>query len=367
MFLYWGRKGSLGRFTLQLMQAVAADPGVTATLSLSERNENFADFAPYAASLMPIRTEAGTLGMLTGMRRIPALRRAIAARAKGDRIDAAITLMPHVYSGLVAPVFHRLGIPYATILHDFSAHPGDRRTRLAMPLMMRDIRVADRVLTLSGAVADRLAASGMVETTRIRALFHPDLDYGAAFAPAPPVPGEPLRLLFLGRILAYKGLSLLIEAMTLAGALGAKIALGVHGEGTIGEEDLAGLRRLGADIANHWHSDEEIGWLLPHYHAVVLSHLEASQSGVAAAAFGAGLPVITTPVGGLPEQVEDGVTGLVAREVSAPALADAIRRLATTPGLYRTLIDNIAARRSARAMPAFLSALTAAVPAAGGL
>lgn len=39
------------------------------------------------------------------------------------------------------------------------------------------------------------------------------------------------------------------------------------------------------------------------------------------------LPVVTTPVSGIPELIEDGVTGLLVRERDPPAIAAAIRRL----------------------------------------
>jgi glycosyltransferase involved in cell wall biosynthesis len=47
-----------------------------------------------------------------------------------------------------------------------------------------------------------------------------------------------------------------------------------------------------------------------------------------------GVPVVVTPVGGLREQVIAGETGLVAAEVTARALADAILTLCTDGALY---------------------------------
>jgi glycosyltransferase involved in cell wall biosynthesis len=46
-----------------------------------------------------------------------------------------------------------------------------------------------------------------------------------------------------------------------------------------------------------------------------------------------GKPVVVTPRGGLPEQVEDGVTGLVARDCSPEALAEAVETLVDDPKL----------------------------------
>ncbi len=71
------------------------------------------------------------------------------------------------------------------------------------------------------------------------------------------------------------------------------------------------------------------------------------------AALGAGLPVIVTPVGGLVEQVEDGTTGLVASAAEPEALAAAVRRLATTPGLYDAMRAAIARKGDERSMARF--------------
>jgi glycosyltransferase involved in cell wall biosynthesis len=58
--------------------------------------------------------------------------------------------------------------------------------------------------------------------------------------------------------------------------------------------------------------------------AVVLPYREASQSGVAPMAHGLGVPVVATPVGGLAEQLRDGVDGVLARDMTAQALAEAM-------------------------------------------
>jgi glycosyltransferase involved in cell wall biosynthesis len=89
----------------------------------------------------------------------------------------------------------------------------------------------------------------------------------------------------------------------------------------------------------------------------VLAHTEASQSGIAAIAHGLGVPVIATPVGGLPEQVRDGITGLVATRADAQNLAAAIRALARDPELYRRIVAGIAETRQERSMQRFLSGL----------
>jgi glycosyltransferase involved in cell wall biosynthesis len=64
-------------------------------------------------------------------------------------------------------------------------------------------------------------------------------------------------------------------------------------------------------------------------------------------ALASGLPVVTTAVGALSEQVEDGVTGFVVRPGVPEELASAVRRLIDSPESRRTMSH--AARRAAEA------------------
>jgi glycosyltransferase involved in cell wall biosynthesis len=66
------------------------------------------------------------------------------------------------------------------------------------------------------------------------------------------------------------------------------------------------------------------------------SFMEAFPNAVMEAML-AGLPVVATRVGGIPELIDDGVTGLLVPPHDAPALAIAIRRLLDDPALGDTL------------------------------
>ena len=57
---------------------------------------------------------------------------------------------------------------------------------------------------------------------------------------------------------------------------------------------------------------------------VVLPYESATQSGIVQIAYGFEKPVIVTRVGGLPEVVEDGVTGVIVEPFDDDALAEAI-------------------------------------------
>jgi glycosyltransferase involved in cell wall biosynthesis len=81
-------------------------------------------------------------------------------------------------------------------------------------------------------------------------------------------------------------------------------------------------------LVSGYASNSKVADLLANHHAVVVPYLSATQSGIIPLAFAAGRPVVVTNVGGLGEQIEDGLNGTVASSLDARGLADAIARMA---------------------------------------
>jgi glycosyltransferase involved in cell wall biosynthesis len=211
---------------------------------------------------------------------------------------------------------------------------------------------------LSRTVADRLVSAHRVPVDRVLSLFHPDLHYTNAVLHRSRDRTRPLRLLFFGRILKYKGLPFLLDAVELLRREGLRIELGVAGAGNL-DTERARLSALGAEVINRWIDDDEVGPLLARYDALALSHIEASQSGVAATAFGNCMPVVGMPVGGLVEQIVDGRTGILAHRLTVRSFADAIRRLSEEPDLYDAISSNLKATAQERSMTCFLDEIVA--------
>jgi glycosyltransferase involved in cell wall biosynthesis len=352
MFLYWGRRG-LTQFATEVGRTAHADKNLISTISVSRQNADFLAFGELGLSVFAVDTFATNIGAVTQAWRIPLLRRRLMARLQQDRTKAVIDLMPHVWSSFMVPAIHTAGARYAPIIHDADSHPGDHRTSWVKRVLDRSMLQADVVLTLSEAVAGRLAVLGQVPSHKLFTLFHPDLGYGPVTARQPPEPGAPLRLLFMGRIMPYKGLALFLDAVDILRADGVAVEVGVFGEGALGASAKR-LSAMRAEVVNRWLSNAEIAAVLPRYHAMVLAHTEASQSGIAATALGAGLPVIATPVGGLIEQIQDGQTGCLATRATASALAEAAKRLLLDPVLYRAICNNIVRTRDERSMARFV-------------
>lgn len=351
MFLYLGRRGSLGQFTLQLAKAAAEFDDLDATFTVARSRGIASRLADFGAVVFTLDTYE-KWPILSIIANFIAARARFLAELARDPPAAVVTLMPHIWTPLLAPGVKQLGIRYISIAHDAVSHPGDP-TALLTPWLLRDAQLADSVITLSRTVADRLVSSHRVPSERILSLFHPDLSYGDASDLRPRIRDAPLRLLFFGRIMKYKGLPLLIDAIEMLRAEGVDVHLGVAGDGNVDDVRYR-LARLGAELINRWIEDDEVAPLLARYDAIALSHIEASQSGVAATAFGSYLPVVGTPVGGIAEQIVEGRTGVLAQRSTARSLAEAIRRLATDHSLYDAISHNLWATAETRCMRRFL-------------
>jgi glycosyltransferase involved in cell wall biosynthesis len=349
MFTYWGRRG-ISQLVLELARTAAKNPNIEASFSISRQNEACEEFAQFGDALLAIDTFSAGRGAVTEAWRIPGLRRQLANKIRDDGVTAVVEIMPHVWSPLVMPAAKAAGAAYVTIVHDADRHPGDR-TSWVKPLLDKAAAQADAIVALSQSVATKLSEAGSVPAAT---LFVPDLG-NAQPQVRRLTPGSPWRLLFLGRIMSYKGLPLCIETVNLLRRNGHDVRLGVFGEGDLGGNQQA-LAGLGAEVVNRWLSAAEIEQALQSYDAVILSYVEASQSGVAAAALGAGVPTIATPVGGLREQVVDGATGVLSERIDADSLAEAVVRLFDPP-IYDDICRKIVATHDARSMDAFLDAL----------
>jgi glycosyltransferase involved in cell wall biosynthesis len=353
-FMYLGRRGSLGRFSFELAIATREIPALRASFILSSSNDVARQVRQHGGALLEIDTfkRNWSTNLFTSF--FPARRRLL-TWLRRERPSAIVNLMPHMWTPLLRPSIQKLGITYVTVIHDVIGHQGDP-TGYVTRWLTSEAREADVVVTLSRTVANHLQAAGYAREDQVHTLFHPDLSYGAIPASRERVSGKPLKLLFFGRILKYKGLPLLLTAVEMLRAEGIAVEFGVAGAGDLRSE-RARLASLGAEVVNRWLEDHEIEPLLARYDAIVLPHIEATQSGVAALAFGNCIPVVGMPVGGLVEQIVSGRTGVLADQITARSLADAIRSLATDPDMYNRISANLRGTVKDRSMERFVGCL----------
>lgn len=326
---YWGRRGGGAQFSLGLARELAGRPGIGLSLSVSAQGELLDGFRALGAPINMVQTYRGLGGFATGLLRVPGLARRLVEQARGA--DLVLQGMTHTWTPLVAPALAKAGIPFVPVVHDAAPHPGDPAFAWGWRLR-RELGAARAAVALSDAVAATLRREAPGLPVIRMAL--PALLQGS---PAPPrTAGTGLRLLFFGRLRAYKGLDLLRDAFRRLHAAHPDATLRVVGEGDA-EACAPGLSALpGVTVESRWVAEDAITALLAEADAVVLPYREASQSGIAPQALAMGIPVVATPVGGLAEQVREGRGGVLAAAVSAEALAVALGRL-TQPGALERL------------------------------
>ena len=325
----WGRRGAGPRYAAELARAFATVPDTVALLSLSTGAELLQTrHRPDCA--LPVATYAGLPGFLGRVLTAPLAIGPLVRWLRRQRIDVAVCAMPAALDLVMAASLRAAGIPYVVVVHEADLHPGDRFAS-QMRLQRWLVRGANAVFALSGHVARRLQQQGALGRKRLMLARLPPFHYGPDLPP-PRAHGGKLRLLSFGRLLPYKGLDLLADSLALLG-LRDDLELRVVGSGPESAE-LDRLRALpGVTVENRWVDEEEIAALLGWADALILSHREASQSGVAAAAIAARRWVVATRVGGLPEQLESEPRAILS-DPTAASLAHGIRAL-----LCRTVSD----------------------------
>jgi glycosyltransferase involved in cell wall biosynthesis len=137
-------------------------------------------------------------------------------------------------------------------------------------------------------------------------------------------------LLFFGRIAPYKGLDVLLKAFRSVQNR-EDVELWIVGEGDMSPFAvmLKGLKHI--HVTNRFIPEEEVANVFKKASIVVLPYKSATQSGVIPVAATFKLPVIATRVGGIPEQITDGETGILIEPGSVEQLSAAIERLLTNP------------------------------------
>lgn len=301
-------------------------PGMDAALSLSNRAEILAS-AHRPRCELPVPTYSSIAGYAARVLTAPVFVPWLAGRVRALAPTVALCAMPGPLDLAMAASLRRVGVPYAVVVHDADIHPGDGYP-LQMRLQRRLLRGAKAIVVLSDHVHDRLEMLGLTAGKKVLKTSLPP--HTLREPPPPPrAHGGKLRLLCFGRLLPYKGLDLLAEALALI-LPRQDMEIRVVGAGPESEA-LAALRGLpGVSVENRWVPEDEVGALIAWSDAVVLTHREASQSGVAAAALDAGRWIVSTRVGGLSEQLAGQEMALLCA-VDACAIAGSLRRLAEDP------------------------------------
>lgn len=286
--------------------------------------------------LLTLGQKTSGLARLWALRRMPVIVRALSEEAKHVDVVYANSKKGLVFAALAARKARR---PLIWHQHDEMRIPKTLRLRerasesLLIYLLNRYVA---RVISVSRASAGTFISAG--GRADLPVVVHNGLDpvrYSRpvdriALRQATGLPIEAPLIGCFGRLTEWKGQRVLIDA--LAGLPQAHLVL--VGGALFGESDYeASLReqvdRLGLGGRVHFlgHRDD-VPALMQAVDVVAHTSIEFEPFGrVIVEAMLSGCPVVASATGGVPELVEDGVSGLLVPPRDAPALASALQRV----------------------------------------
>ncbi len=235
---------------------------------------------------------------------------------------------------------HAVGVPVVATAHgsaDVLQTPG--RSPAWRRTVIESITELDQIIAVSHAVAD-----GICELARPR--------HGVRVIPngADParfgsvnradarrtlgLPGDRPVALFVGHLTELKGIADLVAGVGATGPADRPF-LAIVGDGPLRPSLEARVAELGLGDSVRFAGripHDDVGTWMGACDVLVLPSLSEGLPTVICEAMLAGRAVIATPVGGTPELVEDGATGILVAPGNVTALADALGGLLATPG-----------------------------------
>lgn len=222
----------------------------------------------------------------------------------------------------------------------FTAHAKDiYHESVSQTDLKRKILAAKRVITVSDYNVRHLAHVMPAAKDKYQRIYNgmnlADLVYHA------PDPSSH-RIVSVGRLVAKKGLHLLIDAVAALRSRFPQLHCDIVGDGPLKEQLQQQVESLGLQNAVNFHG------LLPQHrvHALVAGatlfaapcvvSADGDRDGlptVLAESMALGTPVVATDVTGIPELVRHARTGLIVPQNDSQALADAIASVISTPSL----------------------------------
>lgn len=220
-------------------------------------------------------------------------------------------------------------------LHDVNEHEGEQSLINILTNKLH-IKLAKHIFVHGEKLRDILVEKRYPEDA-ISVIKHGDYSFFTKYKKDIKEDGS---ILFFGRILDYKGIQYLIEAIPLIKKVIPDVKVIIAGRGDFAKYNSLIKSPENFEIINEFIPDELVAELFQRASVVVLPYIEGSQTGIIPIAYSFKKPVIATYVGSIPDVIDDGLTGLVVPPRDTCALADAIIKVLKDDDLRKQMGEN---------------------------
>lgn len=340
---YLGKRGAGPVFAYESAKALCANK-IEVVAVLSEYIENRAFWEQLPIKVIYVKTFYGIAEFIfKSLHFINVGKQKVKEKIEqlGVHIDTVYCPMDHPWMPIVNSLFPEAKVVFT--LHDPEAHSGEAN-RLYDLLVDRCAGKADELILLSEKFRENCINKYGLDSSKVHVIPHGDFSYYRRIQKndfKSIYQKKGCNFLFFGRISPYKGLGVLARAFEIVQAELPDAALVIAGSGDFApfEREFSKLKKVQTLI--RWFADEEVGGFFQGDNLVlVLPYLDATQSGVIPIAAEYGIPVVATATGGIVEQVDDGISGLLVRPGDHKQLAEAMLKLASDKELRQRLAAN---------------------------
>lgn len=317
--------GGIGRMTGYIVDHFSASPSAPDTVVLDTRGSGSVAMSPFYLT--------GTLARLA----------ALLVRGKASIVHINVSEHGSFWRKAAVQVLADLfSCPTVVHLHGATFVEYFHKSAFSRFICRWLFNHCDVAVVLGESWRDFLVQAVGIDPHKIRVLYNavPDIGADLPAREAPPA-GAIVSLLVLANLSERKGIGTVLRACRLLKLQGFRFRVTIGGGG-----DVEGYRAMAESLG----VAEEVsflGWVSREQaHDYIRSHdmllLPSTHEGlpmVILEALSAGLPVVTTPVGSIPEVLTDGETARIIPVNDADALAQAVTDLAQHPALYTRLSE----------------------------
>lgn len=332
---YGGRSPAIERLTARLIHCVRrAYPYSTISFLANSANAYLAELQTEGVTIYRTEAPSGLTAPGKVLMQGPRHARLVLRVLSENRPDFVLITMNFALAWPLVFLCRLRKTPVAVFIHDPKPHLGDYAPiwqRLSQAWL---IKQSAALVALSAWSADQLVGHGKPVMVWPINQFSPEVRPARRQRRK----GSIIRFLFLGRMIAYKGLEDLLEACRHLQRVEGW-TLTIAGDGPRGPWAQKAFSEIPQARLDHIRtlSEYEVDGMLLTHDVVVCPYREATQSAVVSEALYAGCPVIITEVAGLPEQIVAERSGIIVRASDAAALAAAMLRIIHEDGLLDRL------------------------------